>query len=337
VTLTGLLVDLDSFDLINQHVSYSLYDSRIFNITTDIRSYNQRLHFILERNDDLIAHDISIRHLSSDGNEKEDLESFHRALQFARGSVRMGRTPQTSEEVGWARLELIWDVANPSFRGTFTIMKDQYTVEPKITNNGSTMMISSKRPAHSLDNRCKTSPEYLSHKRQSSNQWDNSNLIANIGSTNGCPSTRRIAYIGIVTDCTFTTSFDSTDSTHRYILNMVNTASVVFESSFNISLGIRNLTISDTECPTSGSRINAWNAPCSQGNLNTRLQTFSQWRSSLDDRNAYWTLLSGCSVSVGEIGVSWVGALCNSGGGYNNGGSSANVVARTQTQWQVFA
>ena len=248
----------------------------------------------------------------------------------------MGRTPEESTKVGWARLELSQNLSNPVFSGKFTIKQDQYAVELKVVN-GSTFMVSTKHePQHGLDNRCTTSPKHHSHKRQTLNPWNGNDLISNIGSTNGCPNTRRIAYIGIMTDCSFTSGFDSPDSAHRYIVNMVNTASVVFESSFNVSLGIQNLTISDAECPSGSSGSIAWNVPCSQGDLNSRLDTFSQWRSSIYDSNAYWTLLTGCSVATGEIGVSWVGALCNSGSGRGNG-ASANVVARTQTEWQVFA
>ncbi|KAJ5664198.1 hypothetical protein N7507_004929, partial [Penicillium longicatenatum] len=142
--LSAANFDLNSFDLINRRISSALYDSRIFNITTDIRSYNQTLYFILERNDDLIPHDISIRHLKSDGHVKEDHESINRAVQFVRGSVRMGRTAETSEEVGWARLELMRDSANASFRGTIAIMEDHYTVEPKVVSDGSTVTVSAK-------------------------------------------------------------------------------------------------------------------------------------------------------------------------------------------------
>jgi hypothetical protein len=185
---------------------------------------------------------------------------------------------------------------------------------------------------------CATAHEEFLDKRQLGwNAWGD-NLAENIGNTYGCPNARRIANIGIMTDCTYSASFNSSESARRYILNMVNTASVVFENSFNVSLSIQNLTISDDECPTTTS-TSTWNAPCSEGDLNSRLQSFSSWRSSISDTNAYWTLLTGCSVNGGEVGVSWIGALCNSGSGSGaiNGGASANVVARTQSEWQVFA
>jgi hypothetical protein len=254
----------------------------------------------------------------------------------------MQETPKGNREnVGWARLAVIQDGESLLFDGSFTMMGLQYAIVLETLDDGRTEIIAYQHESafsgRSLPpSLCATAPETHLDKRQIWNAW-NENLASTIGNTYGCPNTREIAYIGIITDCTYTASFNSSDSAHRYILNMVNTASVVFENSFNISLAIQNLTISDAECPSSTSGRTAWNVPCSQGDLNTRLQTFSSWRSSVNDRNAYWTLLTGCSVSAGEIGVSWIGALCNTGSGSRNGGASANVVARTQNEWQVFA
>lgn len=311
--------------------------SLVFNITFNVEAHDEILYFILERNEELVPHDRSVQVLSTKGHVKDVYDLDH-GVQYYRGAVWIGKAQDNSEEVGWARLAMVRNSTNVLLTGTFTILQNQYVVEPQFADDGSALMVSTKQEQeHGLDKRCATSPDYHLLKRQSWDQWGDGNLVANIGNPDGCPTTRRIAYIGIMTDCSFTASFDSADLAHRYIMNMVNTASVVFESSFNISLGVRNLTISDAECPTSSSVMTAWNAPCTQGDLNTRLQTFSRWRSSIVDTNAYWTLLTGCSVSAGEIGVSWMGSLCDSGDGYSNGGASANVVARTQSEWQVFA
>lgn len=226
--------------------------------------------------------------------------------------------------------------------GTFTVSSSQYEVWQEAQEDGPAKIIARKRESSfptgnrlSLNSTCATTPEDVLNKRQLEwNAWGD-NLADNIGNTYGCPQTRQIAYVGIATDCTYTASFNSSDSAQRYILNMVNTASVVFENSFNISLSIQNLTMSNAECPTSISALTDWNTACSVGDLNTRLETFSSWRSSINDNNAYWTLLTGCSAGAGQVGVSWIGALCNSGASYS--ASSANVVARTQSEWQVFA
>lgn len=334
-----------SFRLIHPILS-PLNATKEFRITAEIETYNQTINFVLENNDDLVSQDVQIRYPDVHGHAKDAGALPNNQVRFTRGSVWMQDTLRGSRKnVGWARLAVIQDGESLLFDGAFTMRGSQYAIELNTCADGSTEIIAHEHESafltgngSPLTSLCATAPETHLNKRQVWNAWgDDDDLTSNIGSTYGCPDTREIAYIGIMTDCTYTASFNSSDSAHRYILNMINTASVVFENSFNISLAIQNLTISDAECPSSVSDTTAWNVPCSQGDLNTRLQTFSTWRSSVNDENAYWTLLTGCSVSAGEIGVSWIGALCNTGSGSSNGGASANVVARTQNEWQVFA
>ncbi|KGO36927.1 Peptidase M12B, ADAM/reprolysin [Penicillium expansum] len=343
VPISAVEFDPVSFRFIDPVLSPVTHTKK-FNITAGIQTYNQTINFVLENNDDLISQDVQIRYPGIHGQANEAGALPDPQVRFTKGSVWMQDAFRGSQEnVGWARLAVIQHGENLLFDGAFTIMGAQYAIELETLDNGSTAMKAHEHESafttgsrSSLPALCATAPETDLYKRQTWNAWGE-NLTSTIGSTYGCPNTREIANIGIMTDCTYTASFNSSDSAHQYILNMVNTASVVFENSFNISLAVQNLTISDAECPTSTSDTTAWNVPCSQGDLNTRLQTFSTWRSSVNDQNAYWTLLTGCSVSAGEIGVSWIGALCNTGSGSINGGAGANVVARTQNEWQVFA
>ncbi|KAI8634224.1 zinc metalloprotease mde10 [Xylariaceae sp. FL1651] len=165
------------------------------------------------------------------------------------------------------------------------------------------------------------------------------NLASTIGSTQGCPSSRKVALIGIATDCTYTAQFDSKENATQNIINMVSMASTLYESTFNISLGIRNLTISDSECPGSPPAGSPWNQPCSQSvTINQRLDLFSKWRGQFNDSNAYWTLLSTCNTDA-AVGLAWLGQLCAQGSSPNGNDTTAgaNVVVRTNTEWQVFA
>jgi len=113
---------------------------------------------------------------------------------------------------------------------------------------------------------------------------------------------------------------------------MVNDASQVYESSFNITLGIQNLTISDGSCPGSPSETAPWNQKCSNDvDLSDRLNLFSAWRGKNADSNAYWTLLSTCNTDS-AVGLAWLGQLCRPGASANSGGrnetvAGANVVA----------
>ena len=177
-------------------------------------------------------------------------------------------------------------------------------------------------------------------KRQSGN-IGTGNLRATIGDTTGCPTELRVAMIGIATDCTYTAEFSSVDAVQANLVSMVNSASDVYERTFNITLGLRNLTISDRDCPTTAPESARWNIPCSEGNIEDRLDLFSRWRGGLDggnDGNAYWTLMSTCS-SGRSVGLAWLGQVCVSSlTGYGGQSvSGANVVVRTPGEWQVFA
>ena len=165
------------------------------------------------------------------------------------------------------------------------------------------------------------------------------NLKSSIGSSAGCPTTRKVALIGVATDCTYTGSFNSSETAHANVITQINSASNVYENTFNISLGLQNLTVSDASCPATPAAATPWNTGCG-GNtsITDRLNTFSQWRGERNDNNAYWTLLTTCQTGA-EVGLSWLGQLCvndvtNSSGEVVSG---ANVVAKTSTEWQVIA
>lgn len=162
------------------------------------------------------------------------------------------------------------------------------------------------------------------------------NLESTIGDTSGCPTTRKVALIGVVTDCTYTSTFNSTDSARENVIDVVNSASDLFEKTFNITLGLKNLIVSEPDCPATAPDETAWNMPCSDSDVSSRLDLFSTWRSKRDDDNAYWTLMSDCK-SGAEVGLAYVGQLCKGGSEGGNSGSGANFVARTPTEWQVFA
>ncbi|BCR83441.1 ADAM family of metalloprotease ADM-B [Aspergillus chevalieri] len=181
-------------------------------------------------------------------------------------------------------------------------------------------------------------------KRQSdigsvSGNTGNVNLKTTIGDTSGCPNTKQVALIGIATDCTFTSGFSDNQTAREWIINTVNSASSVYESSFNISIGLRNLTVNEADCPTTAPESTKWNMPCDQGNVSSRLNLFSQWRGDNKDSNAYWTLMSGCPTGS-EVGLSWLGQLCNSDASDQGSSivSGTNIVVRTSGGgWQVFA
>ena len=171
------------------------------------------------------------------------------------------------------------------------------------------------------------------------------NLKSSIGNSAGCPSTRKVALVGIATDCSYTAGFNSTETTRQNVITQINSASDLYEKTFNITLGLQNLTVSDSNCPGTAAAATPWNLGCdSNMTITDRLNTFSQWRGDRNDSNAYWTLLTQCNTGP-EVGLAWLGQACvttaqqvpGSNGSSAEVVSGANVVARTSTEWQVLA
>jgi len=165
------------------------------------------------------------------------------------------------------------------------------------------------------------------------------NLKSSIGSTVGCPTSRKVALIGVATDCTYTGSFNSSETAHANVITQINSASNVYEKTFNISLGLQSLTVSPAECPGTAAAATPWNIGCGgNSSITDRLNSFSQWRGDRNDTNAYWTLLTTCRTGA-EVGLSWLGQLCVGDVTSSSGEvvSGANVVAKTSTEWQVIA
>lgn len=170
------------------------------------------------------------------------------------------------------------------------------------------------------------------------------NLTSTIGSTNGCPSMRKVALVGVAYDCSYSATFNSTQSANQNVITQMNTASNLYENTFNITLGLANLTANDANCPASAPASAPWNVPCSDNtDISDRLNLFSAWRSTKQDNNSHWTLLTNCNTGS-EVGLAWLGQACqigvtnrNATGGTTQSVAGANVVARTSTEWQVIA
>jgi hypothetical protein len=190
------------------------------------------------------------------------------------------------------------------------------------------------------------SPKALFGRQSDGQTFGNSagiNLLEHIGSTDGCSSTRKVALVGIATDCTYTASFNSDEDLRKNLIKVVNAASVQFEDAFNITLGLKTVTILPKDCPSSVQQSTPWNQDCKGPNIQERLNLFSAWRGTQADQNAYWSLFSTCG-SGAAVGLAWLGQACvqtaqvaQSEKGINETVSGANVIVRTDQEWQVFA
>ncbi|KAI8141910.1 Metallo-peptidase family M12-domain-containing protein [Fennellomyces sp. T-0311] len=131
--------------------------------------------------------------------------------------------------------------------------------------------------------------------------------------TNGCPTSTQSLYIGVAADCTYTKRYGSPENARIQIINNLNTASAVYERTFNIQLALMNITIMHETCP-SVSNPN-WNQGCSEAyTMEARLYDFSKWRSTTsDDGLGLWHLMTNCITATSVIGLSWYSQVCNTG------------------------
>ncbi|KAN0061692.1 hypothetical protein ACQY0O_005684 [Thecaphora frezii] len=160
-----------------------------------------------------------------------------------------------------------------------------------------------------------------------------------IGSTSGCPSSPRVVYVGIASDCTYTQRFEGEDRTRVEILNNMNSASNLYRSTFNVSLGVVQLDVRSSACPSTAPSDAPWNTGCTGNTIDDRLSAFSQWRGQQSANGVgLWHLMTTCN-SGSEIGVAWLGTLCMVDASDSNGQyvSGTGVSSITSQQWQVMA
>ena len=129
------------------------------------------------------------------------------------------------------------------------------------------------------------------------------------------------------------------------LITLASYRSLVFESTFNITLGITSLVIPSggATCPGTAPDNAQWNVPCDDStDITDRLNLISNWRGQADrvgDGNAFWTLLTNCNTGS-AVGLAWIGMLCKDTAEQDANGQSisgANVVAKTSAEWKVIA
>jgi hypothetical protein len=70
-----------------------------------------------------------------------------------------------------------------------------------------------------------------------------SNFADSIGDTDACPKSQKVVYMGVAADCMYTAKYGAPANATTQILQNWNTASSLYKSTFNISLGIIELQV----------------------------------------------------------------------------------------------
>ncbi|KAJ6573929.1 zinc metalloprotease [Mycena vulgaris] len=164
-------------------------------------------------------------------------------------------------------------------------------------------------------------------------------FVNNIGQTTGCPNTQKVLYMGVAADCMYTQKYGSHANATSQILTDWNSASSLYKSTFNISLGIVEVQIQEEVCPNPVNTSIPWNVDCSSVSLNDRLSLFSKWRGDKgSDGVGLWHLMSGCPTGS-EVGIAWLAVLCQQSASISESSVVSGTAVSTAglTEWQVIA
>ncbi|WWC69861.1 uncharacterized protein I206_103804 [Kwoniella pini CBS 10737] len=167
-----------------------------------------------------------------------------------------------------------------------------------------------------------------------------SNFINSIGSNVGCPKEQRIVYMGVALDCNYVAAYQNPDEARTQVLNNWNQISALYKSTFNISLGIIELQVRNMTCPSTPISGEEWNVPCNNNlTLDDRLSKFSDWRGAKgNDGAGLWHLMSACPTDS-EVGVAWLGTLCQNTATQQSGQtvSGTGISTASKTEWSLVA
>lgn len=105
----------------------------------------------------------------------------------------------------------------------------------------------------------------------------------------GCPTSKKVLYMGVVMDCTYLSLFSSEEDARAKVIANWNVVSQVYNQFFNIYIGLVQI----IAMPTCGNEN--FNQQCSASyTINARLSDFSQWRGTQDNSAGLWHLMSKC-------------------------------------------
>ncbi|KAI8086601.1 Metallo-peptidase family M12-domain-containing protein, partial [Halteromyces radiatus] len=161
----------------------------------------------------------------------------------------------------------------------------------------------------------------------------------------GCPNSRKIAFMGAAADCSYVKSYGGIRLAKIQMVTDWNVASAVYERTFNVSLGLIYMQMSTSQCPQQPSQQMNWNQDCSNYyTINNRLSDFSFWRGQRgDDQASLWHLMTKCATGV-KVGIAWLSQLCEyqasqqiEDNGLYDWVSGTGVSSITREEWKVVA
>lgn len=147
-------------------------------------------------------------------------------------------------------------------------------------------------------------------------------------------------------DCTYVRSYKGATEARKQIFADFNTASGIFESTFNVALGVISLNIVPDGCPATPVTGQTWNQECTPAYpIDQRLSDFSYWRGQAGrsgDGAGLWHLMTKCN-SGAVVGIAWTKALCQmksqeqKSNGQSQFTAGTGISSITPNEWMVVA
>ncbi|KAG0055704.1 hypothetical protein BGZ83_007712 [Gryganskiella cystojenkinii] len=299
-------------------------------------AFNTTFHLYLEPNHDLIHPEATL----GDDVDFDDIkafrgvviqDSFHadRKWNWALTTSRMEKRTiehMLHEEgvLGWARMMIEQDDDDSATGRTLTIPASGFGEGLDLSSSWSDMLKSS-----------------MLSKRQVAVKVAGPNPVPE-----GCPANRLVNYMGVAADCTYVRNYGGAALARKQIFADFNTASGIYESTFNVALGVIALNITTDNCPTTPVKGEEWNQDCSGTyTIDQRLSDFSFWRGQdgrSNDGAGLWHLMTKCN-SGAVVGIAWTKTLCQMKTNAQGQGSSLQYTAGTgvssvtPNEWMVVA
>ncbi|KAI8379013.1 Metallo-peptidase family M12-domain-containing protein [Blakeslea trispora] len=275
--------------------------------------------------------------------------------------------------LGWARIvvrnDLEYRLDHPLFEGAFTLYGDTYHVKLKenyhltkrsddaelLEHHQNVHMVTYRDSDTALEPSVDTHEHgcgfdkitHATQKRYNPLEIDYT-PFGTVGKTltkrapTGCPTAKKILYMGVAADCTYVKYYQNADNARMQIINDWNSVSSVYDSAFNVAIGLINITIMDSTCPSTPASSTGWNQACSTSySISTRLSDFSRWRGNIgNDGAGLWHLMTNCATGH-EVGIAWMSQVCNTGSVFSSSSnqytSGTGVSSIIRDEWKVVA
>lgn len=117
-----------------------------------------------------------------------------------------------------------------------------------------------------------------------------------------CPTTKKKLVLGVATDASYATKVSGMGyDIATFIQSQVASISQIYVKTANVAIQLGNTAIYTT------SGTPSFNTGC--GTIDSKLNSFSQWRGTQSSGEGLWHLMTACYQS-GTVGLAWINVLC---------------------------